>query len=240
MRQSLYMRTLDDGTFEFPHVEAHPFQLEVSHLDYRMARVALGTSDASVTVRLVTGAIVSVSAVDAAGRPLDADVRLIPEEATLSWENLSVVRGTGSRKGLEPGRYWAQVLAGSEGQGSFAPQRVEIPEEGALKLSFAQRKESATLVLRAEGLGASVEALVVPGAFSVPVTRMSISLWAAIGGSGVESQGARTFTGLPPGRVRILLFTGSPFRFHLEELELPAEGVVERVVHPDWQPMPEK
>lgn len=239
-RLPLFMKAQDDGTFEFPHVESEPLHLEVSHDNYRMARVALGTSDASVTVRLVSGAIVAVSAVDSAGRPLDADVRLIPERESASWENLEVVKGSGHRTGLEPGFYWVQVSAAGGMTEGFAPQRVEIPEQGQVKLAFVQRKEGPTLVLRAEGLDEGAEAILLPGSFSVPVSQKTVPLWTGMGLSGAQDKGVRRFTALSPGRARILLFTGAPLQFHMEELELPAEGVVERVVHPRWQPIPEK
>lgn len=240
VRPTLFMKTQDDGTFEFAHVESEPLQLEVSHLDYRVARVALGTSDASMTVRLVTGARVAVSAVDAAGRPVDADVRFVPELETASWESLTLVQGSGIRKGLEPGPYWVQVFPNSEGGGSFAPQHVVIPEEGPMKLAFGQTKGSATLVVRAEGLNEGVQAVVLPGTFSVPLSMKTVSIWAALGTSGAADKDARTFMGLPPGRARLLLFAVAPFRFHIEELELPAEGLVERGLQPRWQQMPEK
>lgn len=240
VRPALFARTQDDGSFEFPHVEAEPLQLEVSHQHYRMAKVALGTSDASVTVRLATGARVTVSAVDAAGRPMDADVRFVPESETGSWENLTVVKGSGARGGLEPGPYWVQVLAGPDGAGGFTPQRVMIPEDGPVKLAFEQRKGSATVVLRAPGLNETVEAVLLPGNFPIPVTMKTVSIWVALGASGVADKDVRTFTGLPPGRARLLLFASAPLRFHIEELDVPAEGTVERGGPPRWQQMPEQ
>ncbi|KFE68753.1 carboxypeptidase-like regulatory domain-containing protein [Hyalangium minutum] len=239
-RPSLFMRAQDDGTFEFPHVESEPLQLEVSHTNYRMARVALGASDASVTVRLVSGATVVVSAVDSAGRPLDADVRFILERDESSWETLDVVEGVGQRRGLEPGSYWVQLSTAAGTTEGFVPQRAEIPEQGQVKLAFVQRKAGPTLVLRTEGLDEGVEAILLPGAFTVPVSMKTVPLWTSMGLSGVQDEGVRRFTALSPGRVRLLLFAGPPARFHLEELELPAEGVVERGVQPRWQPMPEK
>jgi hypothetical protein len=115
---------------------------------------------------------------------------------------------------------------------------VNIPAKGAVALAFVQRKEGATLNLRVEGGEEGVEAILLPSPVSLPVSLETVSLWAVLGLSSQEDKGVRTFTALPAGHARLLLVAGNAPRFHLEELELPAEGTVERVVHPSWQPFP--
>jgi hypothetical protein len=48
----------------------------------------------------------------------------------------------------------------------------------------------------------------------------------------------RTFRYLTPGRARLLLLANSSPQFHLEEIDIPASGLVERVVRPRWQRFP--
>ena len=235
----LVAQSREDGTFELPHVEAQPFQLEVSHPNYRKGSLSLGTANVSVTVRLDPGAAVEVSVRDSEGRPLDADVRFVRDGDT-SWESLMVEKGLGLRRGLEPGSYVVQVRAGGEVPGVFSPQRVSIPAQGQVKLAFVQRKEGATLVWRVEGNEEVLEAILVPGLITLPVTVRTISLWGINSFSPREDKGVKSFPSLPPGRARLLLFAAEPPRFHLEELELPAEGTVEKVVQPRWQLLPDE
>jgi len=234
----LVAETREDGTFELPHVEARPLELEVNHASYRTGHVALGTANVSMTVRLDQGAAVEVSVRDSEGRPLDADVRFI-RESDARWENLVVLKGSGTRRGLEPGVYLVQARTGDAPVG-FLPQRVSIPDQGQVTLAFVPRKGGSTLVLRMEGNEEVLEAILTPGPASFPVSVRTISLWGITGLSPREDKGVRTFTALPPGRARLLLFAGGPPRFHLEELDLPAEGVLERVVHPQWQLLPDE
>jgi protocatechuate 3,4-dioxygenase beta subunit len=232
--------TREDGLFTLPHVEARPMELRVNHTEYRTAQVALGSGNVSATVRLERGATVQVSVQDAGGQPVDADVQLVRDGDT-SWESIMVLKGVGRRRGLEPGTYLAQVRMGGDAPGVFLPQRVSVPAEGQVQLAFVQQKTGATLALRVEGGEEEIEAILSPSLVSLPVSERAITLWVVNGFSPRDEKGVKTFTALPPGRARLLLFVSGPTpRFHLEEVEVPAEGVVERVVHPLWQPLPEK
>jgi 5-hydroxyisourate hydrolase-like protein (transthyretin family) len=239
-RVSLNVETQEDGTFELPHLEARSFELEVTRSGYRPARAALGSSNASVTVRLDPGAWVEVSVRDSQGRPLTAQVRFAREEDD-SGESLLVFKGSGIQRGLEPGAYRVQVRDAGESRGLFLPQRVNIPERGKVTLSFVERREGATLALRVEGEEELILATLLPGILSIPVTMEKFSQWGDSGIASKEDKGVMTFPYLPEGRARLLLVTGGEqVRFHLEELDVPAEGVLERVVRPRWQPLPEK
>jgi hypothetical protein len=141
---------------------------------------------------------------------------------------------------LEPGPYLVQARTAVDVPGIFLPQRVDIPAQGQVTLAFVRRQEGATLALRVEGNEEVLEAIVLPGPLSLPVSVRTIALWGVTGISPREDKGVKTFSSLPPGRASLLLFTGGPPRFHLEELEFPAEGVLERVVHPRWQPLQDK
>jgi hypothetical protein len=229
----------EDGTFELPHVEAQPFQLQVSHPNYRKSSMSLGTADVSVTVRLEPGAAVEVSVRDWEGQPLDADVHFF-REGGATWESLMVLKGLGLRRGLEPGSYLVQARTDGEVPGVFSPQRVSIPAQGQVKLAFVQRKEGSTLVWRVEGNEEVLEAILVPGLLTLPVSMRTISLWGINSFSPQEDKGVKSFISLPAGRARLLLFAAEPPRFHLEELELPAEGTVEKVVQPRWQLLPDE
>jgi protocatechuate 3,4-dioxygenase beta subunit len=239
-RVSIDTETQEDGSFELPHLEARPFELEVTRSGYRPARAALGSSNASVTVRLDPGASVEVSVRDSQGRPLTARVRFAREEDD-SGESLHVIKGSGVQRGLELGAYWVQVHDAGESQGVFLPQRVNIPEHGHVTLAFVERREGATLALRVEGEEEPFLATLFPGTLSFPVTMEKVSQWGDTGLAPKEDKGVTTFSHLPEGRARLLLVTGGEqVRFHLEELDVPAEGVLERVVRPRWQPLPDK
>ncbi|HYH96617.1 carboxypeptidase-like regulatory domain-containing protein [Hyalangium sp.] len=239
-RVGLDAETQEDGTFELPHLEARPFELEATRSGYRPARAALGSSNASVTVRLDPGAWVEVSVRDSQGRPLTAQVRFAREEDD-SGENLLVYKGSGVQRGLEPGAYRVQVHDAGEARGLFLAQRVNIPERGKVTLAFVERREGATLALRVEGQEELILATLLPGTLSIPVTMEKFSQWGDNGLAPKEDKDVMTFLYLPEGRARLLLVTGGEqARFHLEELDVPAEGVLERVVRPRWQPLPDK
>ncbi len=233
--------TREDGTFELPQVEARPLTLSVRDSDHLEGLVALGASEESVTVRLETGARLETTVRDHEGKPVSAQVSLEQEDGT-GWKMLSVRDGTLVSGGLAPGLYSARVLPSDSRAGRvFLPQQVRIPASGRVVLNLVERKAGATLVLRVEDDSARVDVLLLTGAEPPPVSKEALGRWLARGLISEQEGSEKTFRYLPPGHATALLVqTASPLRFHLEELELPAEGVVERVVRPRWQPFPEK
>ncbi|WP_224240722.1 carboxypeptidase-like regulatory domain-containing protein [Hyalangium gracile] len=238
--ESRPVRTGADGTFEFPRVDDRPLTLEAQGEGYRSSRVALGSGEESVTVRLDAGASIELTIRDHEGKPVRANVMFEQEDGS-ERQVIQVLQGTRVARGVEPGLYQAHVVARrGRHQGIFLPQQVRIPERGQVVVSFVERREGTTLVLRAEG---ATSAILLPGMAPPPVSEESLSRWRRRGLHAAEEGGVLKFESLPPGRATVLLLAepeDASTRFHLEELELPAEGMVERVVHPRWQPLPEK
>jgi hypothetical protein len=227
--------TRENGFFDLEHVESRPLTLKVTHSRYRTQSMALGSGDESVTVRLDAGATLDLSVRDVEGQPLDAQVALLREGASRS-EELRVRGGSLLHRGLEPGTYLAQVSRAQGSKRVFLPQHVIIPDSGRVTLAFAEQKEGATLTLRFEGgeealTGAVIPGVTLPGTFSLEV----LESWDKFALSPEEEKGARTFRHLPPGRAVLLLLKGPPPQLHMEELDIPEGGVLERVVRPRWQ-----
>jgi hypothetical protein len=238
--EGLLKLTDEDGTFELRQVEARPLTLTVYHSDYREALIPLGAGAERVTVPLDPGARVEATLRDPQGLPLSGEVSLRSEEGN-GWKTIYVREGRGLRRGIEPGLYLAQARLDDD-SGSFLAQKVLIPESGLVTLDFTQRQEGATLQLRVESEAPLLDVRVLPSAMALPVTAYSLPQWRFAGLPAVKAGGReRTFQHLPPGRATLLLVTATSQRqFHLEELELPPGGVVERVVQPTWRPVPVK
>jgi hypothetical protein len=233
--------TREDGTFELPHVEARPLTLAVDDSDHLEGRLALGASDESVTVRLDSGARIETTIRDHEGKPVSAQV-LLQQEDGAEQKVISVHGGTVVSGGVAPGLYVARIMPTDSLAGRvFLPQHVRIPASGRVALSFVERREGATLVLRVEEARAEVGVVLLAGVEPLPVSKANLDRWVARGQIAEQEGPEKRFPYLPAGHATALLvLTSSPQQFHVEELEIPAEGVVERVVHPRWQPLPEK
>jgi protocatechuate 3,4-dioxygenase beta subunit len=231
--------TGEDGTFELAQVESRPLMLGVQHRDYLEARIPLGASAQTVPVTLDPGARVEVTLRDAQGRPLEGRVSLWSEEHT-RLETVVVHEGKSIRRGIEPGLYLARARMSEPAR--FHAQWVRIPERGPVALSFTQRNQGATLKLRLESTEKPFDVLVLPESVTLPLNEDTFTQW-RFAGVHVEPDrdGIRTFPHLPSGKAQLLIVSFPPrVRYHLEELELPETGVVERVVQPSWRPMPSK
>jgi protocatechuate 3,4-dioxygenase beta subunit len=233
--------TGEDGTFELAQVEERALTLVVYHDEYLEARIPLGAGVEVVPVSLNPGARVEATLRDAQGRPLEGEVSL-RSEGNIRWETIKVREGRGLRRGIEPGLYLARAsVRGKASDGSFLAQWVRIPERGPVVLSFTQRTQGATLKLRLEGVDLLLDALVLPGNVLMPLTEDTLTQWqfAGVHSKEEDAEGTWTFQHLPPGKATLLLVSPPPrVRFHLEELELPETGVVERVIQPNWRPLP--
>ncbi len=240
----LRTRTQEDGGFELAHVESRALTLVVEHESYLEAHIPLGGGTETVPVVLDPGARVEATLRDARGLPLEGEVALL-REGQLRQESIEVHKGRGLRRGIVPGVYLARArVPGDAGEGRFEAQWVTIPERGPVMLSFTQQRQGVTLKLRQEGEGEQLEAMVLPGTLPLPLTgEEAIGLWrfAGVRPEQVEQEGAGTFLDLPPGKAWLLVLSYSPrLQYHLEELELPATGVVERVIRPAWKQLPLK
>lgn len=229
--------TRENGFFELERVESRPLALKVTRSGYLTQSRVLGSGDESVTVRLDAGATVEISVLDLEGRPLDAQVGLLREGAS-RLERLLVHGGSLLHRGLEPGNYLAQVSRAKGSKRIFLPQRVSIPASGRVVLAFAEQREGATLTVQLEGgeevLGAAlVPGVTLPGTFSWEM----LASWEKFALLPEEEKGVRTFRSLPAGRAVLLLRKAPPPQIHAEELEIPEGGHVERMVHPQWQPL---
>jgi uncharacterized GH25 family protein len=233
-------RTRDNGFFEFDHIESRPLALTVTRSGYLTRTMTLGSGEESVTVRLDAGATVEISIRDLEGRPLDAEVVLLREGASRS-ERLPVRGGSTVQRGLEPGTYLAQVLRTQGLKRAFAPQRVNIPASGRVTLAFVEQGEGATLALQFEEGEEVLAGALIPGV-TLPenFTLETIEAWDKFALSPEEEQGARTFRHVPAGRAVLLLIKAPPPQLHVEELDIPEAGILERVVRPRWQPLQKK
>lgn len=235
--------TDEDGAFELEQLEARALTLVVRHDDYVVARVPLGAGEETVPVSMVPGARVEATLTDEQGRPLRGEINLRQEGGFIR-ETIDVQGGTGQRRGLEPGVYLARAFVkGKGGEGSLHAQRVRVPESGVVKLSFTRRIQGATLKVRLEDQEYPVDGFVLPAGLSLPMTSSALGLWrfAAVPVEKVEPDGAWLFPYLPPGKATLLLLESSPRgAFHVEEVELPESGVVERLIQPTWKPLPAK
>jgi hypothetical protein len=105
-----------------------------------------------------------------------------------------------------------------------------------VSLSFVEHTEGATLVLHVES---AAYALLLSGSETLPITQKNLERWAVRARIAKAEKGELRFEYVPAGHARVLLVpVAERDKFHLEELELPAEGVLERELHPRWQPMP--
>ena len=232
------VETREDGTFELPRVEERPLMVEARHHDYLLGRVPLDSSGESVELRLDPGARVEVSVRDHEGMPLSTQVVFEQEDGSVR-EVIQVRDGTAVQQGIMPGLYVANVISlGSKSKAVFLPQRVQVPASGRVALSFVERREGATLVLHAEG---AAHAFLLAGSETLPLTMRNLEHWMTRGQLAAEENGELKLKYLPAGHATLFLFSGEhPARFHQEELDLPAEGVLEREVHPRWQPVPDE
>jgi protocatechuate 3,4-dioxygenase beta subunit len=235
--------TDEDGTFELEQVEARALTLVVRHDGYMEARVPLGAGEETVPVSLVPGARVEATLNDEQGRALQGEIHL-RQEGGLNRETIPVQGGTGQRRGIEPGVYLARaIMREMGGEGGLHAQRVRIPERGVVKLSFTRRSQGATLKVRLEDREYPADAFVLPAGLSLPITSSALGQWrfSAVRVEKVEPDGALLFPYLPPGRATLLILEPVPYGgFHVEELELPESGVVERLIRPTWKPLPPK
>ncbi|HEX8705952.1 MAG TPA: carboxypeptidase-like regulatory domain-containing protein, partial [Myxococcaceae bacterium] len=242
--EELLTRTQEDGSFELAHVEVRALTLEIEHEGYLKAHRPLGTGTETVSVSLDPGARVEVTLRDARGVPLEGEIELL-QEGHDRRETIRVRQGRGLRRGLAPGSYLARASVFDEtGEGSLLSQRVSIPERGPVVLSFTQRLEGVTLKVRREGPGPGdqLDPLVLPGNGLSPLTGSDLKWWrfAGVQPEQLDQTGAWIFRHLPPGKARVLLISYADKRlYHLEELELPESGVVERVIQPTWRELPE-
>jgi protocatechuate 3,4-dioxygenase beta subunit len=235
--EGLLKLTGEEGTFEFSQVEPRPLTLLVDHYEYLETRLPLGAEDEKVTVRLNPGARVEATLRGPQGRPLSGEVELLQVQGYKS-KRIHVRSGKGERRGFEPGLYVAQVSL-EDDPSVFIAQQVHIPTSGVVTLDFTQRDSGTTLNLRVDSAEPLGGVLVVPGGLSLPINTNSLSLWRFVAQEPEKEEGrTRSFRYLPPGRVTVLVVAAYPLhQFHLEELELPPAGVVERVIQPTWRPL---
>jgi protocatechuate 3,4-dioxygenase beta subunit len=236
------IETRGDGTFALPHVNARPLMLGVLRTGYIPRVMELGAGPESVTLRLDPGATLELSVRDHEGRPLDASVNFDQEDGE-GWESVHVRNGMVVQRGLGPGTWLAQAQAqDGRRQRVFLPQRVKIPERGKVALSFTERREGASLVVRWEGEEAVLTWVLVPGTLSAPPTaREYFGRWAGSGMAAEEfEERALLFNSVPPGPATLMLISPGPEKvmYHQEQLDLPATGRLEKVVRPRWQPLP--
>ena len=235
--------TDEDGTFELERLEARALTLVVRHDDYMEARVPLGAGEETVPVSMVPGARVEATLTDEQGRPLRGEITL-RQEGGFNRETIDVQGGTGQRRGIEPGVYLARAIVRDKGgEGVLHAQRVRVPESGVVKLTFTRRSQGATLKVRLEDQEYPADAFVLPAGLSLPVTSSALGQWrfSAVRVEKVEPDGAWLFPSLPPGKATLLILESAPRGgFHVEELELPESGVVERLIRPTWKPLPVK
>ncbi|WP_224365643.1 carboxypeptidase regulatory-like domain-containing protein [Hyalangium versicolor] len=232
------VQTRADGSFELSRVDERALMLEAIHDDYRSGRVPLGSGDEPVTLRLDPGARIETTIRDREGKPVSAVVELEQEDGP-GRQSIEVKQAVQLRTGVEPGLYLAYVIPPKpRSSDAFLAQRVQIPASGRVGLSFVARQQGATLVLHAEGAS---RAMLFAGVEPPSASERTWRRWEMRGVVAKVENGVVRFQSLPPGRAAVLLLSSAASsRYHREDLELPEQGVVERVVQPRWQPVPEE
>jgi protocatechuate 3,4-dioxygenase beta subunit len=246
-----------DGTFTLDQLEPYPYQLEVEHEAYVLHRQPVEPGDARVEVRLQVGTTVEGTVRDRLGRPVPAQVRLVPLNTPVSHFHHLIQRagteaeapdGRFSANRLEPGEYAVRARSAG-GTSVFLPRRVSLPANGRVALDLEERTGTASLRVRIHRLNLpdrvfNLGFALVPG--TVSGSAPPEELWALAHHLSLQQAPGSTsreplFVDLPAGRYTLLLVsevgTGR-YESWREEVDVAEGAQLLREVDAVWRPVP--
>ncbi|AKF87171.1 hypothetical protein MFUL124B02_38810 [Myxococcus fulvus 124B02] len=216
-----------------------PVALELSEpMGHHPLRMSVGEGQEEVTARLEPMALVSVTAKDARGRPLDGYVAYFTapdgDETTSPLE-----RGQAWKSGLTPGTYVVSVLPArytEQESSTFLPQRVVVPERGRASISFQALTAGATVKLVVP-YHKDLDVALVPGGVAHPTKEEALGACMAPGLSAQWGEDALYFRHVPAGRATLLLTSEALPRFHVSDVDVPKEGTLVLTPRLAWKPL---
>ncbi|MFY1831804.1 carboxypeptidase regulatory-like domain-containing protein [Myxococcus fulvus] len=236
-------RTRSDaqGLFVFKEhaLASGPVALELSEpMGHHPLRMSVGESQEEVTARLEPLALVSVTAKDARGRPLDGYVAWFT--APDGDETSSPLdRGQAWESGLTPGTYVVSVLPArytEQESSTFLPQRVVVPERGRASVSFQALTAGATVKLVVP-YHQDLNVALVPGGVAHPTREEELGARMAPGLSAQWEEDALYFRHVPAGRATLMLTSDALPRFHVSDVDVPKEGTLVLTPRLEWKPL---
>ncbi|MCY1000570.1 carboxypeptidase-like regulatory domain-containing protein [Myxococcus sp. MISCRS1] len=233
--------TLSDaqGLFLFKEHELAPGPLTLTLREpagHHVLRLSVGEGQDEVTARLEPTALVSVTAKDARGRPLDGYVAYFSAPDG-DWATSPLERGQAWKGGLAPGTWVVSVLPArytEQESPTFLPQRVVVPERGRASVSFQALTAGATVKLVVP-YHEDLSVALVPGGVAHPTKEEELGTCMAPGLSAQWGEDALYFRHVPAGRATLLLTSKALPRFHVSDVDVPREGTLVLTPRLDWE-----
>ncbi|MCP3059318.1 carboxypeptidase-like regulatory domain-containing protein [Myxococcus sp. K38C18041901] len=239
--EALETRSDAQGLFLFKEHALAPGPLTVMLSEptgHHALRLSVGEGQEEVTARLEPTALVSVTAKDARGRPLDGYIAFFT--ASDGDETSSPLdRGQAWKGGLAPGTYVVSVLPArytEQESSTFLPQRVGVPERGRVSVSFQALTAGATVKVVVP-YDKDIQVALVPGGIAHPTQEEELGARMAPGLSAQWGEDALYFRHVPAGRATLMLTSEALPRFHVSDVDVPKEGTLVLTPRLDWKPL---
>ncbi|MFP2909290.1 carboxypeptidase regulatory-like domain-containing protein, partial [Pyxidicoccus sp. 3LFB2] len=246
-------RTSADGTFVLPLLERRPLDLDVQHDRFPKLRQQIGADDEILELRLYPGATLEGTLRDRDGRPVLAEVYLVPVDGGEDASSIPTLNtsGTFRAQGIPAGEYVVSIqdTQGADGRRvRFQAPRLRLPPTGRVTLALTEWAGSATLRLRVRldspERARWLRSALIPGAVSSTATvsdLLTLMRHQAVPLTGGERDGTHIYEHVPAGAYTFVLLTEKDRErpeVHRTPLHVAEGESILQDILPLWQPVP--